>query len=140
LDAVTVEADQTRIEQVINQLLKNAVTYSPQGGDIEVSLINSDSEAILSVTDHGIGIPKNRQARIFERLYRAHMDTPYDYGGLGVGLFIAREIIHAHGGRIWFTSEPGQGSTFFFAIPTMSSKQTIENLTNSSALGNDAHS
>ena len=67
--------------------------------------------------DHGVGIPLEKQERIFERFYRAHTGTPYDYGGMGVGLCIAKEIVNRHGGEIWFESVENQGSTFSFSLP-----------------------
>jgi two-component system, OmpR family, phosphate regulon sensor histidine kinase PhoR len=69
------------------------------------------------VEDHGLGIAPDRQARIFERYYRAHAGTPEDYGGLGLGLDVSREIVARHGGRMWFESEAGRGSTFHFSLP-----------------------
>jgi signal transduction histidine kinase len=72
---------------------------------------------VVWVRDHGLGIPADRRARIFERYYRAHAGTPHDYGGLGVGLDLSREIVARHGGRIWFESEEGHGSTFSFSLP-----------------------
>jgi signal transduction histidine kinase len=69
------------------------------------------------VRDHGVGIPPERQGRVFERFYRAHAGTSHDYGGLGIGLAMSREIVARHGGRIWFESAPGAGSTFSFALP-----------------------
>ena len=67
--------------------------------------------------DHGLGIPPERQARVFERYYRAHAGTSQDYGGLALGLDASREIVSRHGGRIWFESQPGQGSVFSFSLP-----------------------
>ena len=80
-------------------------------------MILDADQAEVSVTDHGLGIPLDRQERIFERYYRAHAGTPEDYGGLGLSLDMSREIVTRHGGRIWFESTPGQGSTFHFALP-----------------------
>jgi signal transduction histidine kinase len=77
----------------------------------------SGAEAVVSIRDHGLGIAPDRQARIFERFYRAHAGTSHDYGGLGIGLDMSREIVSRHGGRIWFESAPGVGSTFSFALP-----------------------
>jgi two-component system, OmpR family, phosphate regulon sensor histidine kinase PhoR len=115
--AVPVLGDRDRIGHVISNLLENAVRFSPQGGDVEALLARQGAEAIVSVRDHGLGIPAERQARVFERYYRAHAGTAQDYGGFGVGLDMSREIVSRHGGRIWFESAPGQGSTFSFALP-----------------------
>ena len=64
-----------------------------------------------------MGIPAEKQGRIFQRFYRAHTGTPYDYGGMGVGLYISKEIVERHGGKMWFESEEGKGSTFSFSLP-----------------------
>ena len=111
------EADALRLGEVVRTLLDNAVRYSPEGGRILVSCASKDGRAVVSVQDEGVGIPREKQARLFQRFYRAHTDTPHDYGGLGVGLYIAREIVRRHGGQMWFTSEEGQGSTFSFSLP-----------------------
>ena len=79
-----------------------------------------EQEAVVSVRDQGIGIPISKQGRIFQRFYRAHTGTPYDYGGTGVGLYISKEIVSRHGGRTWFESEEGRGSTFYFSLPARS--------------------
>ncbi len=117
LEPATVEADALRLGEVVRTLLDNAVRYSPEGGRILVSCASKDGRAVVSVQDEGVGIPREKQARLFQRFYRAHTDTPHDYGGLGVGLYIAREIVRRHGGQMWFTSEEGQGSTFSFSLP-----------------------
>jgi signal transduction histidine kinase len=110
-------ADRQRIAQVIASLLENAVRFSPEGGDVEVTLAQGDGEAVISIRDHGVGIPRERQGRVFERYYRAHAGTGRDYGGLGIGLDMSREIVARHGGRIWFDSQEGRGSTFSFSLP-----------------------
>jgi PAS domain S-box-containing protein len=115
--AAPVEADRERLEQVLVNLIDNAVRFSPEGGDIEAAVAQNGAEAVVSVRDHGLGIPSERQAHVFEPFYRAHAGTGRDYGGLAVGLDISREIMARHGGRIWFESAPGRGSTFFFALP-----------------------
>jgi signal transduction histidine kinase len=114
---VVVHGDRGRLEQVLANLLDNAIRYSPAGGDVEVRLAVCGDEAVVAVRDYGIGIPQQKQGRIFQRFYRAHTRTPHDYGGLGVGLYISREIVRRHGGRMWFTSEEGKGSTFAFSLP-----------------------
>ena len=112
-----VQADPDRISQVLFNLVENAIRFSPLGGEVEVTVRPRGADALVSVRDHGVGIPRERQERIFERFYRAHAGTPEDYGGLGLGLDVSREIVARHGGRIWFESAPGQGSTFFFSLP-----------------------
>jgi signal transduction histidine kinase len=115
--AAAVLADRARVGRVISSLLENAIRFSPRGGDVEAALIRQGAEAVVSVRDHGLGIPRERQARVFERYYRAHSGTPQDYGGLALGLDASREIVARHGGRIWFESDPGQGSVFSFSLP-----------------------
>jgi len=114
-----VNADRQRLTQVVRELLDNAVTYSPDGGDVDIELQVNEQEAQIAVRDHGIGIPREKQARVFERFYRAHSGTSHDYGGIGVGLYISREMVLRHGGRVWFESEEGRGSTFYIALPLL---------------------
>ncbi len=117
---VLVVGDRDRLEQVASDLLDNAMRYSPDGGDIEIEVTAFGDNAVMSIRDQGVGIPKAKQGRIFERFYRAHTGTPYDYGGMGVGLYICREIASKHGGRIWFESDEGKGSTFYLSLPLAS--------------------
>jgi signal transduction histidine kinase len=116
-DGVKVRGDRQRLSQVLINLLSNALKYSPTGGNVELRLTTSEQHAVITVTDHGIGIPEEKQERIFERFYRAHQDTAFDYGGLGLGLHIAREIVARHEGRLWFESVEGHGSTFTLELP-----------------------
>lgn len=116
-DPARVVGDRERLSQVVENLLDNAVKFSPVGGEIEVRVTREQGRAVVSVRDHGVGIPIDRRRHLFERFYRAHIGTPYDYGGLGVGLYISREIVRQHGGDIWFESEEGKGSTFYFSLP-----------------------
>jgi signal transduction histidine kinase len=111
------EWDPMRIEQVLVNLLSNAIKYSPSGGDVEVSVDRLDGQARVSVRDHGIGIPTDQQARILEPFFRTTTATQAKIAGAGLGLFISKEIVERHGGRLWFESEEGRGSTFGFAIP-----------------------
>jgi two-component system, OmpR family, phosphate regulon sensor histidine kinase PhoR len=112
-----VSGDRERIARVITSLVDNAVRYSPAGGAVETRVVPSDAGVTLSVRDRGVGIPPERQAHVFERFYRAHAGTADDYGGLGLGLEMSREIVQRHGGRMWFESVPGEGSTFHFRLP-----------------------
>jgi two-component system phosphate regulon sensor histidine kinase PhoR len=113
----TVRADRERLARVITSLVDNAIRFSPRGGAVSAQIDAREGQAIFSVQDHGVGIPAERQARVFERFYRAHAGTPQDYGGLGLGLEMSREIVLRHGGRMWFESAPGSGSTFHFSLP-----------------------
>lgn len=116
-DPAWVNGDRDRLTQVVESLLDNAIKFSPRGGEVEVRVVREENRAVVSVRDWGVGIPKDRQAHVFERFYRAHIGTPYDYGGLGVGLYISREIVRRHGGEMWFESQEGRGSTFYFSLP-----------------------
>jgi two-component system phosphate regulon sensor histidine kinase PhoR len=120
LESVEVSIDSLRIEQVLTNLLHNAVKYSPTGEMIEVT-IQLDKEqrlAVVSVQDQGLGIPADQQQRLFQRFARAH--NTQGIIGAGLGLYLCRELVERHGGRIWFESIEGQGSTFFIALPSTS--------------------
>jgi PAS domain S-box-containing protein len=112
-----VRGDRYRLEQAFAVIIDNAVRYSPDGGDVRISIAEAGGEVVVSVRDEGIGIPASVQSRVFERFFRAHTGTPHDYGGMGVGLYIANEIVGRHGGRIWLDSVEGAGSTFHIALP-----------------------
>jgi len=116
-EPIVVQGDRDRIEQVLMNLIDNAIKYSPKGGEIDLAVSVRDREAVVSVADSGVGIPREKQTNVFQRFYSAHTSTPYDYGGMGVGLYISKEIIARHGGRMWFDSEEGKGSTFYFSLP-----------------------
>jgi PAS domain S-box-containing protein len=109
------EGDAGRLDQVIVNLISNAVKYSPEGTSIEVRLERRDGSAVLSVRDHGFGIPKERQGQIFQRFYRATTDERTT--GLGLGLYVSKGIVEAHGGEIWFESEEGKGTIFHVRLP-----------------------
>lgn len=112
-----VEADGERVVQVFENLLDNAIKFSPRGGLIQVSVKREEGECVVRVEDHGVGIPAEESAHLFERFYQAHPAVLSSRGGLGIGLTIAREILALHGGRIWFESRHGEGSTFCFSLP-----------------------
>ncbi|MFY0524209.1 sensor histidine kinase [Archangium gephyra] len=113
---VFVDADRERIDQVLVNLFDNAIKYSPEGGDIEVRVSARDGSGVVSIRDPGMGIPKERQGQLFERFYRAHAGLETDRGGMGIGLHLSEQIVQRHGGRIWFESEAGRGSTFSFSL------------------------
>ncbi len=107
--------DPAAIRQVLTNLIDNAIKYTP-GGPVEVRIRPQDDEVVVSVTDHGPGIPPERRAQLFEA-FTAGPREARRAGGLGLGLYISRGIVQAHGGRIWLESEPGVGSTFYFSLP-----------------------
>jgi two-component system phosphate regulon sensor histidine kinase PhoR len=112
-------ADRKRIEQVIVNLLHNAIKFTPEGGRIELMANYSDelamNQVVISIQDTGVGIAEEDLPRIFERFYKA--DRARSGGGTGLGLAISRHLVEAHGGKIWAESRLGNGSTFFFSIP-----------------------
>jgi two-component system, OmpR family, phosphate regulon sensor histidine kinase PhoR len=116
-DLPAVSADAGRFRDVLQNLLDNAVQYTPRGGHIRVSAAAQNGEVIFTVADDGIGIPEAEQERIFERFYRVDVGRSREVGGTGLGLSIARHITEAHGGRIWVESTVGQGSRFHVAVP-----------------------
>jgi Histidine kinase-, DNA gyrase B-, and HSP90-like ATPase len=114
---VEVNGDRARIAQVINNLLQNAIRHCPGCESIIVSLEERNQIAVCSVEDFGDGIVISQQEKIFEKFYRVNNTKTEVHPGLGLGLFIAREIIKNHNGKIWIKSEPGLGSTFYFSLP-----------------------
>jgi signal transduction histidine kinase len=113
----SVPADAARIEQVLNNLISNAIKYSPEGGSIRVSGRATPDGAEITVSDQGIGIPVEEQSRIFERFYRVDDALSRRAQGSGLGLFIAKAIVEAHGGRIGVNSAPGRGAAISFWLP-----------------------
>jgi signal transduction histidine kinase len=110
--------DPPRLEQVLFNLLTNAFKYSPKGGDIEVKVDKVDQKAaMVSVRDQGIGIPQDQRERIFEPFFRSSTAVEAKTVGAGLGLYISKEIIERHDGRMWFESDEGVGSTFSFSLP-----------------------
>ena len=115
-----VSADQRRIYQVVQNLLTNAVKYSPHGGGISMSACTRGRELVVSITDQGLGIPAMELDRIFDRFHRVQGEVSRGIGGTGLGLAICKGLVEAHGGRIWAESEGvGKGSTFRFTLPLL---------------------
>ena len=114
---IWVEIDTDKMTQVIDNILNNAIKYSPDGGKIKVGMKTTDAQLIISISDEGLGIPKKDLPRIFDRFYRVDKARSRAQGGTGLGLAIAKEIIKQHKGFIWAKSEYGKGSTFTIVLP-----------------------
>ncbi len=114
---ILVMGDELRLEQVLQNLIQNAVKYSPKGGVVHVHLGRRDQWATVAVSDEGIGIPKDALPNLFRRFYRAHNAKYHHISGIGVGLYVVSEIITRHGGSITVTSTEGTGSTFTVTLP-----------------------
>ncbi|NTU47142.1 PAS domain S-box protein [Candidatus Roizmanbacteria bacterium] len=114
-------ADKYRIEQVLENLITNAIKYSPKSDKIILKVDADTDEVIISVTDFGIGIAQEKQKKIFEQFYRVEDSEKAGFPGLGLGLYISQEIVKRHHGKMWLESSKGKGSTFYFSLPTHSS-------------------
>ena len=117
ITSVWIEIDTDKMTQVIDNILNNAIKYSPDGGKITVTMKTTDDQMILSISDQGLGIPKQDLPRIFDRFYRVDRARSRAQGGTGLGLAIAKEIIKQHNGFIWAKSIYGKGSTFTIVLP-----------------------
>jgi len=114
-----VKVDIEKITLVIKNLIENAIHYTPSGGEITVRVERQDKEVLFSVQDTGVGIPKDQQKRVFTRFFRGANVIKMETEGTGLGLFISKNIVEAHGGKIWFKSKENKGSTFFFTLPAL---------------------
>jgi PAS domain S-box-containing protein len=111
-------SDKQRLRQVIDNLIKNAVDFVPRNtGVIEIQIIHENNNIVFSVKDNGIGIPKNAQQNIFRKFYQVDTSHTRKHGGTGLGLVVCKGIVEQLGGKIWFESEEGTGTTFYFSIP-----------------------
>jgi signal transduction histidine kinase len=109
---------------VLDNLLDNAIKYSPSGGDVRLGVEGADGTVRFSVADDGLGIPASERGRIFEKFYRLDPDMTGGIGGTGLGLYIARELVRRVGGRIWVEPNAGQGSIFHVEIPAAAPART----------------
>jgi len=112
-----VKVDVEKIKLVVSNLIENAMKYTLSGGDVFISINQEDGNVKISVKDTGIGIPKNQQDRIFTKYFRSANAVRTETEGTGLGLFIAKNIVETHGGKVWFSSEEGKGTTFSFLLP-----------------------
>ncbi|HKS25357.1 MAG TPA: ATP-binding protein [Thermoanaerobaculia bacterium] len=112
-----ISGDRDRLEQVLGNLLENAAKYSPDGSDIYVHVEDRGDQIVTSVCDRGIGIPADELGQVFERFHRGRQVSSTNYGGLGLGLYITKQIVERHGGAIWVDSKERAGTTFYFSLP-----------------------
>jgi signal transduction histidine kinase len=122
---VPVHANKRRLLQVLDNLVSNAIKFSPAGGDVRVSVSHPDGMARLEVADTGIGIAADDQQRLFERFFRTATVAEQHFPGTGLGLYIARAIVEAHGGTIAVSSEPGEGTSFSVELPVGFADQLV---------------
>ncbi len=129
-DIPDIEASKPRLMQVITNMLGNAIKFNKEKGTIKVkaSYKKGDDKVVVSVSDTGVGIPKEQLSRVFERFYQVDGTTSRKYGGTGLGLAITKSIVEAHSGKIWAESEVGVGSTFYFTMPIKRKKKYIVTL------------
>ncbi|MBT2680319.1 cell wall metabolism sensor histidine kinase WalK [Bacillus sp. ISL-35] len=116
-EAIFVEIDEDKITQVLDNIISNAMKYSPEGGTITFKVKELDDQIVASISDEGVGIPKDNLDKIFDRFYRVDKARTRKLGGTGLGLAIAKEMVNAHGGRIWAESVEGKGTTVQFTLP-----------------------
>ncbi|MEH7224783.1 cell wall metabolism sensor histidine kinase WalK [Bacillus sp. JJ1566] len=123
---IYLELDPDKITQVLDNIISNALKYSPEGGTVTFQVEEANNQIVISVSDQGVGIPKDNINRIFDRFYRVDKARTRKLGGTGLGLAIAKEMVAAHGGRIWAESEEGVGTTVFFTLPTDENQEGLE--------------
>ena len=114
---IFVEIDEDKMTQVLYNIISNALKYSPEGGQITFKLRELNEKIEVSISDQGVGIPKENVKKIFERFYRVDKARSRKLGGTGLGLAIAKEMVEMHGGSIWASSKEGKGTTIYFTLP-----------------------
>jgi len=112
-----VSADAEKLKRVVINLLSNSIKYSPADGRIKISMERNDGSLRVSIRDSGVGIPKKDQKKVFDKFFRSENVIKLVPDGSGLGLFIAKSLVEAMGGKIWFDSEEGKGTTFYFTLP-----------------------
>jgi two-component system, sensor histidine kinase len=138
-EAVVILGDELRLEQVLQNLIQNAIKYSPAGGSIAVTVVHDTTHAAVQVRDHGVGIPADALPHLFERFYRVSDAVERHIQGAGIGLFVVKEIVALHGGRVEVTSQEGVGSTFTVWLPLCESSDVQAIHLNELAIGAERH-
>ena len=124
-----VEGDEQALGRVVSNLLHNAIKFSPQGSKVTVRANRQDGKLLTQVRDQGVGIPREIVPHLFDKFYRGHSSMIPTACGAGLGLYLCKQIVDAHGGQIWVESKPGKGSTFSFIIPLAQSGFAISGVT-----------
>jgi len=129
-DLPLISADSKLMRIVFQNLLSNAVKYTPDAGQVSLEIKKQDPDVLIKVSDTGLGIPKNQQAKIFSKLFRADNVQAKDVDGTGLGLYIVKAILDSSGGKVWFESEENKGASFYASLPLsgMSKKKGIKKL------------
>jgi PAS domain S-box-containing protein len=122
-DLPAIIADQDKVDQILSNLIGNAIKYSPDGGHIVVSAVDEGDKLRFSVSDQGMGIPLEHLDKIFQRFHRVHSGDSQRVGGTGLGLFLSKSLVEAHHGVIWVVSTLGEGSTFYFTLPKQPARE-----------------
>lgn len=112
-----IEVDADKMIQVLDNIMNNAIKYSPDGGTITCGLVETNDSVVLSISDEGLGIPKRDLANVFDRFFRVDKARARSMGGTGLGLAISKEVVHQHKGKIWAESTEGKGTTFYISLP-----------------------
>ncbi len=124
--AIKIRNDSVLLKEVFANLINNSIKYTPEHGSIDVRIYTKDDQAMISIKDTGVGIPETSQDYVFSKFFRAANVASQETSGMGLGLYLTKSIIHEMNGRIWFKSSEGQGTTFYVALPLVTSKQPVK--------------
>jgi len=122
-ETLEVNGDQLKLQQVVYNIIDNAIKYTPRGGEVHCSVVRSGRKAVIRVSDTGVGIPQEDLPHIFDRFYRVDKARSRETGGTGLGLSIVKQFVLLHGGTINARSTPGKGSTFIIELPLAEKKR-----------------
>ncbi|MCJ7797562.1 MAG: HAMP domain-containing histidine kinase [Thermoleophilia bacterium] len=124
-EGLTVEADRDKVEQIVTNLVSNAIKYSPKGGEVVIGAREEGEEVVVYVRDQGLGMGPEEIGQLFQRYQRVDRDAIKGIRGTGLGLYLVRGLVEVHGGRVWAESQPGEGSTFYFSLPKHRAEEKI---------------